>query len=45
MTCPDKYFLSSSFREINTVLSPGSNVSCIKHEKDILGLTYHCKEA
>jgi len=47
MTCPDKYFLSSSFREITTDLSPPPNFdfSCIKHEYKALGLTHHDTEA
>jgi len=45
MTCPDKYFLSSSLREITTVLSPDFEFSCIKHEYKALGLTHHDTEA
>jgi hypothetical protein len=32
MTCPDKYFLSSSFREITTDLSPEFDFPCTKHK-------------
>jgi len=40
MTCPDKYFLSSSCREITTDLSPDFDFPCIKHEHKTLGLTH-----
>ena len=45
MTCPDKYFLSSSFREITTDLSPDFDFPCIKNECKALGLTHHNTEA
>jgi len=45
MTCPDKYFLSSSCREITTALKPDFDFSCIKHEHKALELTHHNTEA
>ena len=44
ITCPDKYFLSSSFREITTDLSPDFDIPCIKHKYKALGLTHHYTE-
>jgi len=45
MTCPDKYFLSSSCREITTDRSPNFGFPCVKHEYKALGLTRHDTEA
>jgi len=45
MTCPDKYFLSSSFKEITTDLSPEFDFTCIKHKHKALELTHHNTEA
>jgi len=44
-TCPDKYFLSSSCREITTDRSPDFGFPCIKHEYKALGLICHEREA
>ena len=44
MTCPDKYFLSSSCRQITTDLSPDFDFPCTKHEYKALGLTHHYTE-
>jgi hypothetical protein len=44
VTCPNKYFLSSSYREITTDLSPDFDFPCIKHEYKALGLTHHQTE-
>jgi hypothetical protein len=45
MTCPDKYVLSSSCREITTDLSPDFDFPCIKHKYKALDLTHHYTEA
>jgi len=44
-TCPDKYFLSSSCREITTDLSPDFDFPCVKHEYKASGLIRHDIEA
>jgi hypothetical protein len=45
MTCPDKYFLCSSFREITTDVSPDFDFPCTKHKYKALELTHHYTEA
>jgi hypothetical protein len=45
MTCPDKYILSSSCREITTDLSPDFDSPSIKHKYKALGLTHLYTEA
>ena len=44
MTCPDKYFLSPSCRQITTDLSPDFDFPCTKHEYNALAITHHYTE-